>query len=176
MHNGVRVDFNNHSTWVNLKGVLSGEVPTEPVVTEVYLGTFGVSNVQAYATLDGNILTMRHEVVAGTPVGEFNQFFIFNTDVVYEVTFNHSGITVIANWATGQFETWNGKVGIPTYTTSDEKYVVTQVIDLTYFSDLGLDISSIKFDATESLSGETHLVHDENRVDFNDHSTWIVLK
>ena len=54
---------------------------------------------------------------------------------------------------------------------------MTQVIDLTYFSDLGLDITGIKFDAGEDLAGETHLVYkDETPVSFTDHSTWVVLR
>ena len=175
MHNGVRVDFNNHSTWVDLKGVLSGEAPSEPVVSEVYLGTFGASNVQAYATLDGNILTMRHEVAEGIMPGEINQFFIFDNDVVYEVRFNQTGITVIVNWANDQFLQWDGRIGIPTYTTIDGKYVMTQVIDLSYFTDLGLDVSTIKFNVGENLAGETHLMHNGVRVDFNNHSTWVNL-
>ena len=51
-----------------------------------------------------------------------------------------------------------------------------QVIDLTYFTDLGLDVTSIKFNAGENLKGETHLVHDGVQVNFNDHSTWVVLR
>ena len=174
MHNGNRVDFNNHSTWVDLKAVLSGEETNEPEVNDGFLGTFGASNVSAYATLEGNILTMRYEVAEGTVPGQINQFFIFNTDVVYEVRFDQAGWTGVWNWTKVDWEAYTGKLGIPTYTTVDGKYVMTQVIDLTYFSDLGLDISSIKFDAAENL--ETHLIHDGSQVDFNNHSTWVVLK
>jgi hypothetical protein len=54
---------------------------------------------------------------------------------------------------------------------------MTQVTDLTFFTDLGLDVTSIKFDASESLSGETHLItKDDVQVSFTDHSTWVVFR
>ena len=182
MYNDVRVNFNDHSTWVDLVGLFEEKEeptpePEEPVVEEEYLGSFGASNVKAYALLDGNTLTMRYEVAEGTTPGQINQFFIFDNDVVYEVRFDQNGWTGVWNWEAVAWETWAPKVAVPTYKTENGLYIMTQVIDLTYFSDLGLDITGIKFDAGEDLAGETHLVYkDETPVSFTDHSTWVVLR
>ena len=184
-NDGASLPFDNTDMWINLLGVVAPQpeepqpeepvVPEVPAVEEVYLGTFGASNVEAYATLDGTTLTMRYEVAAGTTPGQINQFFIFNTDVVYEVRFDQGGWTGIWNWSAVNWEAWAPKIAIPSYKTENGLYIMTQVIDLTYFTELGLDISSIKFNAGENLQGETHLVHNGNRVDFNNHSTWVDL-
>ena len=154
------------------------EEPTEPEVPgikEVYLGTFGSTDIKAYATLDGNLLTMRYEAVDAYSVGEINQFFIFDNDVVYEVRFNQASWTGIWNWTTSNWEYWTSQIAVPTYMTENGLYVMTQVIDLEYFTNLGLDVSTIKFNVGENLIGETNLIHNGNRVDFNNHSTWVVL-
>lgn len=169
--------FNDKEGWLLINSQKHTFTFTKEVakINEVFLGTFGASDVSAYASLNANTLTMCYIVEATKSVGEINQFFIFDNDVVYEVRFNQSGWTGVWNWGTSKFENWNNKISIPTYKTIYDLYIMTQVIDLSYFTNLGLDVTSIRFNAGENLRGETHLLHNGKRLDFNNHSTWVNL-
>ena len=160
------LNLDNIDSWAQIVGESSEEETSSPYT---YLGTLGTTNIKAYYNLVGSMLKMYY-VTETTTIGEINQYFTFDGVNVYEVRFKE-GWTGIWNCQTASWVSWNEKVSNPTYSLESDGFEITQVIDLTYFSDLGIDISSIKILLSENF--ENYLVYnDETDLSTNDKSSW----
>lgn len=124
-----------------------------------------IGDVTVELSAANNVLTTKLTGVTDGSL-EWSVYLTFDGDTVYEVRFK-SGWVGIWNLKTSSWETWNGKVGNPTY----DGEVVTQVTDLAFFSELGCDLTNVKAFIAQGANAIKYPV--EKSVAKSDKTTWI---
>lgn len=133
----------------------------------------GGGDAEVRVSYENGLLTMQYVYQENALTKEMNQYFIFDAPTVYEVRFNNAAWTGVYNYTNAFFEVWNGKIGVPTYQTSEGVTTLTQVIDLSYFSDLSLNINNPKLCIT--CTGSEMLDLENNTISFSNPTTWMNL-
>lgn len=159
------------------KEILIEELNTNVIINllheEIYLGTVGASGLKSYVYIYKNVVNMKYESSVDISNSEINQYLYFSDEHIYEIRFK-KGWTGIYNVNNKTFETWNSKVQEPIYSTIENKYIVTQTFDLTYFADLGVDITNLKILLSENFKDYLNY-KDEKVLSYNDIKTWVLL-
>ena len=172
--------YSDPFSWLNVK--LSPYAKLNLTTTLQGLGTVGADQMEVKAKISGTTLTFTYTYVAGTfiasPEEQVLVAFYFFGSKTYEVRFVSGGWTGIWCFDTNSWPLWTPKIGAPTFATASGKTTATQVLDLSYFSDLGEDISSMLIcirekDDTSAMIGMNYL--NTTMQYFVDKNTWLIL-
>ena len=115
---------------------------------------------------EGSLLT----TLSGTidPNTEWSVYLQFENDTIYEIRFKQGWVGVY-NLATSNFEQWNGKVQNPVYGEG----IATQLTDLSFFSDLGRDLSSVRVCPAQGANVYKYIAL--RAAQFANQDTWMTL-
>ena len=102
------------------------------------------------------------------PNTEWSVYLQFENDTIYEIRFKQGWVGVY-NLATSNFEQWNGKVQNPVYGEG----IVTQLTDLSFFSDLGRDLSSVRVCPAQGANVYKYIAL--RAAQFANQDTWMTL-
>ncbi|MDY0373631.1 MAG: carboxypeptidase regulatory-like domain-containing protein [Candidatus Izemoplasmatales bacterium] len=159
-----------------------GHVDINLTDTPVYLGTVGPDQFEVYLAYFEGKITLTYVSTSGAfttaPFEErLSQYFKFGDSETYEVRAINGSWTGVYMVESAAWATWTPEIHNPVITDVDGVFTLSQDIELSYFTNLGLTLDNVYFCVFEKTAeGEDALVYlDENQLSINDNSNWLRL-
>lgn len=182
-----QLTITDSSNW--LRFIIPTDDDDEPIDSPVLnltdefqlLGTFGEDSIVGSIRFEAGAIITQYVVASGSFTNSsyeeaIRQYFVFGESQIYEVRIIPVAWTGVYLPQAGYFGAWTSEIGVPEIVDDGTNVTFTQVIQLSYFENLELDLDNIRFGLFQNTESGNHvLTYDDVELVIANQDTWITI-